>query len=213
MRQKLGLIVTIVAVVGLLVAINSVTYVSEEEKRDSEVAPNRSTYHAGPTGTRALYDLLNESGYGVMRWRDIPEKLLSEGQKVQTFVIIGDTKISINEEEAESLLLWVERGGRLVLVDRRPEELLLPTSGEWAVTAQFISFPTFEVDPGSVEQMVQDVEAVSPVQPTLLTSNVAEVLPSRFAGMIEIAPKPKPSEKAEHSLPFGFDEDEEESPS
>ena len=75
-----------------------------------------------PQGARALYDFLNESGRKVIRWREIPEKLLNENnQRVSTFVIIGNTPLSIEEDEAKSLLLWVRRGGRLVLIDRRPE--------------------------------------------------------------------------------------------
>jgi len=122
MRQRLGIIITIVLALGVLIVINSIAYVSEEEKQDSELVPNRSSYNAGATGTRALYDLLSESGSKVMRWREAPEKLLGDsGRQVQTFVIIGNTPISVAEDEAISLLLWVERGGRLVIIDRRPE--------------------------------------------------------------------------------------------
>src|SRR5688572_27605905 len=103
MRQKLAIIVTILLVVGVLIGINAVTYVGEEEQPDSELAPNRSTYHSGATGTRALYDFLSESGYKVMRWREIPERLLRDDQQqVQTFVIIGDTPLSIDEDQAKS---------------------------------------------------------------------------------------------------------------
>ena len=81
--------------------------------QDTELSPNRSTYHSGATGTRALYDFLSESGYPVMRWREVPAQLLADTrQKVQTFVIIGDTALSIDEDEAASLLLWVQRGGQ-----------------------------------------------------------------------------------------------------
>src|SRR5687767_13049273 len=108
MRQKFAIIVTVVLVLGVLIAINAASYESEDERQDSEVAPNRSTYHSGATGTRALYDFLSESGYPVMRWREIPAQLMGDNrQKVQTFVIIGDTELSIQEDEAASLLLWV----------------------------------------------------------------------------------------------------------
>ena len=124
MRQRLGIIITIVLAIGVLIVINSAAYVSKEEQLDSELNPNRSTYNAGGTGTRALYDFLSESGYQVMRWRDTPERLLgSAGQKVQTFVVIGRPKIAVDEAAAESLLLWVARGGRLVIIDRQPVKL------------------------------------------------------------------------------------------
>ena len=105
MRQKLAVIITIVVVAGVLIAMNAVAYVSKEEQQDSELAPNRSTYHSGPTGTRALYDFLSASGYKVMRWREAPEKLLGiDGQKVQTFVIIGRTPLTIDEDQAHAVI-------------------------------------------------------------------------------------------------------------
>ena len=78
MRQRITIILTFVVIIGLLVILNSITYVNQEKAEDSEITPNRSTYHAGPTGTRALHDLLNESGYKVIRWRETPQKLLGE---------------------------------------------------------------------------------------------------------------------------------------
>src|SRR5215204_4263729 len=115
MRQRLTIILTFVVIIGLLVILNTFTYVKEDKTRDLEVAPNRSTYHSGPTGTRALHDLLNESGYKVIRWRETPDKLMSEsGKSVNTFVVIGRTKIEFTFDEAKSLREWVWRGGRLV---------------------------------------------------------------------------------------------------
>ncbi len=76
MRQRLTIILTIVVVLGVLVVLNAVTYVGEEKTRDSEMSANRSTFHSGPTGSRAFYDFLQESGYKVIRWRELPEKLL-----------------------------------------------------------------------------------------------------------------------------------------
>lgn len=192
MRQRLGIIITIVLALGLLLAINSVAYVSEEEKQDSELAPNRSTYNAGATGTRALYDLLSESGYKVMRWREAPEKLLGDsGQQVQTFVIIGNTLVSVEEDEAESLLLWVERGGRLVIIDRRPENYLLPPSGDWTINTEFLNYPGFGVDPANPEQMTEGVKPLRPIQPTVLTRDVESVMPSKFFAEIKFSASSK----------------------
>jgi hypothetical protein len=172
--------------IGILIAINSLSYVSEDEKQDSELSPNRSSYNAGATGTRGLYDFLNESGYKVMRWRDTPEHLLGDaGKNVRTFVIVGEPRVTVEQEEAKSLLLWVERGGRLVIIDRRPEDDLLPFSGEWKVTTEFLEFPGFGVDPAHPEQMTQGVKPLNPVQPTLLTRDVESVQPSRFFSAIK----------------------------
>lgn len=186
MRQRLGIIITIAVAVGVLIVINSAAYVSKEEQQDSELSPNRSTYNAGATGTRALYDFLSESGYKVMRWREAPERLLgASGEQIQTFVIIGTPQVAIEQEEAKSLLEWVERGGRLVIIDRRPEEFLLPASGDWRVTTELINFPGFGVDPAHQEQMTEGVKPLYPVLPTLLTQNVESVMPSKFFSSIK----------------------------
>ncbi len=191
MRRNFGIIVTILLAIVVLIAINSLSYVSEEEKQDSEFAPNRSTYHAGPTGTRAFYDLLSESGYKVMRWREIPEKLLGvTGNQVRTFVIVGDTRVMIEDEEAASLMHWVELGGRLVLIDRHPQNGLLPVSGEWRVTTEYIDYPDLTADPASQVKMTEGVKPVSPVQPTSLTHKVTSVMPSRFFAAIKLSSQP-----------------------
>jgi hypothetical protein len=188
MRKRFGIIVTIILAIAVLVAINSLSYVSEDEKQDSEFAPNRSTYHSGPTGTRALYDLLSESGYRVMRWREAPEKLLgASGDQVRTFVIIGNTRVIIEDEEAASLLHWVNRGGRLVIIDRHPQKDLLPPSGEWRVTTEYIDYPDLTSDPASQEIMTKGMKPLSPVQPTLLTRNVDSVMTSRFFAAIKLS--------------------------
>src|ERR1044071_9118966 len=119
MRQRLTIILTFVVIIGALVALNTLTYVKKEESQDFEVAPNRSTYHSGPTGLRALHDLLNESGYQVIRWRETPQKLLSDsGKPVTTFVVVGLMQLPFTAEEHKALRNWVARGGRLVFIDR-----------------------------------------------------------------------------------------------
>src|SRR5216684_522017 len=164
MRQRFGIILMFVLAVVILIAINSVAYVQEEDKQDSELAPNRSSYNAGATGTRAFYDFLTESGYKVTRWREPPEKLLGAGgEKIGTVVIVGRPTVSIEEEEAKSLLLWVERGGHLVIID----------------------YPGFGVDPANQQQMTEGVKAIRPAQPTLLTRAVDSVMPSRFYSAIK----------------------------
>jgi hypothetical protein len=195
MRQRLGIIFSIVLAVGILVAINSAAYVTEEQKQDTEIMPDRSTYNAGATGTRALHDFLNESGYPVMRWREPPVKLLgSGGVTVRTFVIVGRPRVSIDEEEAQTLLLWVERGGRLVIIDRRPDDHLLPRSGEWKVTTEFLDF-AMSADPAQVNQMTEGVKPIEPSQPTLLTRDVDLVMPSRYFAAIKFFPLSKDEKK------------------
>lgn len=187
MRQRLTIILTMAVILALLVILNTVAYVKDELLQDTELTANRSTYHAGPTGSRALYDLLSESGYKVMRWRELPAKLLGDaGQKVKTFVVIGKTKIAFTEDEAHGLLAWVARGGNLVLIDRDPEAILLRQPSEWLVTPRHITFPDLDVNPGDPKQMTEKVTALQPVQPTLFTHDIQAVMPSRFASRLSI---------------------------
>jgi hypothetical protein len=212
MRERLGIIITIIVAVGVLIAINSAAYVTEEEKLDSEMNPNRSSYNAGATGTRAFYDFLSESGYPVMRWRDTPERLLgAAGEKVRTFVIVGRPKVAVDEDGAKSLLLWVARGGRLVLIDRRPDDSLLPLAGEWKITTEFLDFPGFDSDPARPQQMTENVKPLHPVLPTPLTRDVESVMPSRYFSAIKFfstnksaaSPTPDNSNTEDEFDPFG----------
>lgn len=188
MRQRLIVIVTLIIVVVVLVLLNAASYVKVEPTADSEAYPDRSTFNAGATGTRALYDFLHESGYQVGRWREPTSSLLSfSGPKPATFVVIGNTRIPITAAESKELLHWVETGGRLVLIDRTPDQSLLIPSGEWTITTHVINSPFFDLDPNNFEQMTRDVDQVPPSQPMLLARDVDKILPSRFAGLIKVA--------------------------
>ena len=199
MRQRVIAFITILIVVVVFVALNAATYKSEEEKkRDSEFTPNRSTYHSGPTGMRAFYDFLNESGYRVMRWRETPEKLLgSSGQEVQTFVVIGHTQMPFEGEQAKSVLAWVSAGGRLVIVDRMPQPELLPASQGWAINTELSKSSGFGIDPANAQAMTEGVSPVPPVQPALLTRDIDSMMPSRLASRIKLFTNLKQVENGE----------------
>ena len=187
MRQRITIILTFIVIIGLLVILNTVSYVQEEKKGDNEITPNRSTYHAGPTGTRALHDLLSESGYKVIRWREKPDRLLGEsGKSVNTFVVIGRTRIEFTFDEAKSLREWVWKGGRLVLIDRKVDRELAPPSQGWGIKALEFAYPSIEDDPGDQAQMTRGVAPQHAVQPTVMTSTIESVMPSRFAARIQI---------------------------
>ena len=190
MRQRIFIIVTLVVVVLVLIAINAASYVKIEQAGDSEGWPDRSTFNSGATGTRALYDFLRESGYQVTRWSESPASLLSiGGPKPATIVVIGRTVRPISKTESKELLRWVEKGGRLVIIDRSPNPNLLPESGVWNIASHAFSFPWADIDPNNLEQMTNGVKPVSASQPTLLARDVGSVLPSRFAAAITIAPQ------------------------
>ncbi|HEY0375462.1 MAG TPA: DUF4350 domain-containing protein [Pyrinomonadaceae bacterium] len=224
MRQRFAIVITVAAVVVLLVVLNTASYVGEERQPDTEFNPDRSTYNAGATGARALYDLLAESGRRVMRWREQPHRLLNvEGNSApSTFVVIGKTRLPFDEEEARSLLRWVETGGRLVVIDRRPDPRLLPRSEKWAISTDARELPR-DVHPDRIEEMTAGVKPVRASQPGWLTRDIELVQPSRFAGAINIsgetqpaaaeAPPPPPPPVAEGNEDYeDYEEDEEPPP-
>lgn len=188
MSQRLTIILTFVVIIGVLVLLNSLTYVKDEPPHDSEIAPNRSTYHSGPTGTRAFHDLLSESGYKVIRWRETTEKLAgNSGSMISTFVVVGQMRVPFTEDEAETLHKWIALGGRLVLLDRNAESHLLPKSNGWSVGWTGLSYPDLDTDPADTKKMTENVTALLPVQPTALTRGVTSVMPSRFASRVTVA--------------------------
>jgi hypothetical protein len=190
MRQRLTIILTFVAIIGALVIINTLTHVQEDKSGDTEIGADRSSYHHGPTGTRALHDFLNESGYKVMRWRAETSDLLKDpGNMVSTFVVVGQTRIPFEDDEFALLRRWVSLGGRLVIIDRSPDGFLSPWG--WNISTRNLAFPALNTNPGDVKQMTQDVTELKPVQPTLLTSHVASVMPSRFASRMTVAAIPE----------------------
>jgi uncharacterized protein DUF4350 len=189
MRQRLTIILTFVVIIGLLVLLNTLTYVKQEKTRDSEILPNRSTYHSGPTGTRALHDFMAESGYKVMRWREAPEKLLgATGENVATFVVIGSTQLPFTEEQSRALAQWVARGGCYVRIDREPALDRSLRSDTWTIVSRAANYPNLDTDPADASKMTDSVSPLTPTQPTRLTHNVADVLPSQFAARLTILP-------------------------
>jgi hypothetical protein len=207
MRGRLALIITIALVLLLLVFLNAASYVSVERTSDSEYNPDRSTYNSGSTGTRALYDFLNETGRPVTRWREAPGLLLKsqvEGIRPRTFVVVGETRIGFDEKEAKDLLDWVRQGGRLVIIDRQPDVRLLPASGDWHVSTQLVKLPSPDAHSDNPDEMTAGVSLAHAAAPTPLTVGVESVLPSRFASLIRItadapvanraaAPSPSPT--------------------
>jgi hypothetical protein len=187
-RGRLTIFLTIFVVLVVLVMLNAASYVRVEEEADAEIVPNRSTAHAGPTGTRALHDFLAQSGYRVVRWSEPPSGLLgSNALKPATFVVVGRLRTQFTKEDARAVLHWVEQGGRLVIIDRQPDASLLPVSAGWQVAAERFQYPAPQTRPENADEMTAGMKPVAPTQPTLLTHTVRQVAPSRFAARLHIA--------------------------
>src|SRR2546421_11361494 len=187
MRGRLLIFLTVVVMVVVLVALNAASYVRVEQEGDTEFAPDRSTLNAGGTGTLALFDYLQQRGLDVVRWKQPISALASEGEgAVSSFVVVGRTRHPFEKKDADAVLRWVARGGRLVIIDRSPNPSLLPTSGRWRVGSELFEIPGPDVRPDDVEQMTRGVPLIAPAQPTALTRDVSEVTRSRFAGRLHV---------------------------
>ena len=93
------------------------------------------------------------------------------------------------------MLEWVDRGGRLVIIDRTPPEEFLKGLRDWNVEFKTHDLEMrFGIDPADQKMMTADTPASRPVQPTaLMTARVNAIQTSRFASHIDIAWKPEPS--------------------
>ncbi|HJR07538.1 MAG TPA: DUF4350 domain-containing protein [Pyrinomonadaceae bacterium] len=188
MRGKFSVIIFVGVLLVLLVALNAASYVRVEQEAEMELKPDRSTLNAGASGTRALYEFLGESGQRVMRWREPPNALTrsTAGARPSTFVVVGTTRLAFKEEEARSLMEWVEAGGRLVVIDRAPHESLVE-SDEWRINPQAVELPDADVRADDAEALTRDARQLAPSQPTLLTRDVESIAPSRYASRLVAA--------------------------
>lgn len=186
MRQRLLIFGAVAGVIIILLLINAASYVEIERPPENELAPDRSTYNGGPTGTRALYDFLQESGHHVTRWQESPASLNTlEGKaRPAVWVMVGGLKQEYTEEEIKDLLLWVKRGGRLVVIDRFVPEDLLPPSASWHFALRTSAFNPFQSSPDDQTWLTTGVTTAKPVQPSLFVQGVEQIQASRLASTI-----------------------------
>jgi hypothetical protein len=188
MKQRLAILLLIALVVAALIGLNAASYQQQQKAQDSESFPNRSSYNSGATGTQAWYSLLSETGRKVMRWQEAPASLLTTKMPPAVFVVVGTVRREFTSKEAETLLEWVNNGGRLVLIDREPPEDLAVTTANWKITIKPLSphFDIYGTDPTSREQMTSGVAAARPSQPSVFTQGVNAVQFSKFAEKIDL---------------------------
>ncbi len=187
MRQKFLIIPALIFLAVLLVGLNAASYTQKEELPDTEIAPNRSTYHAGATGTHAFYDLLAETGRKPTRWQEPMSALLSNSKNIpSTFVVIGQTQREFTDKEIEQLLSWVSQGGKLVIIDRKPPSELVKTTANWSISFEpSKDLPFINIDPNDQNQMTENAFAAKPIQPSVFTEKINAVQMSRFASSIK----------------------------
>jgi Domain of unknown function (DUF4350) len=186
-RGRFSIFVFAALVVALLVALNAASYVRVEREPELEANPDRSTTNAGPTGTRAIYEYLEATGHKVARWRETTDALLAAKAEAQpaTFVVVGSVRRRFTDEEKKSLMRWVARGGRLVVIDRLPEQIV-ERGGRWGVGSLLTSFPGPDSRADDVDQLLAGTKPVAPTQPTALAASVERVVPSRYASRLRV---------------------------
>jgi len=185
MKQKFLIFIALITLIIVLVGLNAASYVQKIKEPDDELFPNRSSYNAGATGTRAFYELLSETGRKPTRWQEPPNALLSNKNAPNTFVIIGSIKREYTDPEAKDLLRWVSEGGKLVIIDREPPRDLVATTANWSISLSGEPEPGFfGTDPSDSKQMTDNVGAAKPVQPSVYTNNINAVQPSKFASTV-----------------------------
>ena len=188
MKQKVLIFLSLILMVVLLVGLNAATYVQKEKVPDTELAPNRSTYNYGSTGSQAFYSLLSETGRRVRRWQSPLDTISSSGsEQPAVFVMIGPLRRELTEVENTQLMSWVSSGGTLVLIDREPSAQLALTTANWQISVSAReSSALYNVDPADQKQMTADTPAIKPSFPSAFAHSVNSVQPSRFASSIDI---------------------------
>ncbi|MDQ4122937.1 MAG: DUF4350 domain-containing protein [Acidobacteriota bacterium] len=188
MRERAFVLLSLIIILVALVGLNAASYVRTKEEPDSEDRARRTTFNAGATGTKAFYDFLRETGRHTIRWQQRTSALLEPGRnQPSTLFIIGETMRPFEDKDIRGILSWTEDGGTLVVIDREPNPALLPPSSGWKISAA--SKPTFivgQANSDNVNEMTSGVTAAKPVQPSIFTSGVNSVMPSKYAAAINI---------------------------
>ncbi|NOT61400.1 MAG: DUF4350 domain-containing protein [Acidobacteria bacterium] len=123
MRRYLGTIATFGIALLVLIALSLAGNVELYQEAESEAEPRRSSFNAGPTGTRAFYQLLEESGHRVSRWRERFRALKSQAPN-GVLVMIGPFAGGLSDDDAEALQDWIQEGGHVFVISRLPQEQL-----------------------------------------------------------------------------------------
>lgn len=196
MRRYLGIIISIALALGALIALSAAGNLDFDKPPENEREPNRSSYNSGPTGTRAFYQLLEESGMAVTRLRE-DFKSLNVGVTKPAeamLVVVGPftPNFDIPYEEAAALQKWIADGGNALIVSRYP----ISQFGDPMIQSRIQNpNPPWTA---SVETLIDRSSDELIVQPTELTRNLRGLELTTLAARIKF------------ELP-DIDEDEEES--
>lgn len=194
MRRNLSIIIAVTIVVAVLIALSAASFFTLDRPIESEAEPRRTTYNSGPTGTRALYQFLEESGQPVSRWRQGYEAL-ADTNHADLMVAIGpflNDSVPTRREET-ALRRWISDGGNLLVISRNPNfEFTDPALHvAWTKADQDWTKPADKIADPLSDRLI--------VQPTRLTKDLRGLQLSTLASRVivyrppVVTPSPAPS--------------------
>ncbi|HEU0175795.1 MAG TPA: DUF4350 domain-containing protein [Blastocatellia bacterium] len=184
MRRYFASAITVIIVIFALIAMSVAGDIKFDRPSENEFEPNRSTYNSGPTGTRAFYQFLEESGTPVARWRGRYSQLHAEA-KDSILVIIGPflSGQTISDDETGALQGWISTGGRALIISRVPIEQF----GDPSIRAKAPDkSPARDATP---EQFIYEDSDQLIAQPTELTRKVRGLALSNLASRLSFHPR------------------------
>ncbi len=198
MRRYLGIIIGITLALGAFIALSAAGNLDFDRPPENEREPIRSSYNSGPTGTRAFYQLLEESGSPVVRLREDFKSLSTDAPNPAEamMIVVGpfNPNSDIAYEEAAALQKWIADGGNALIVSRYPisqfgdpmiQSKVQDKNPPWTTPTETL------IDPASDSLIVQ---------PTELTRNVRGLELTTLAARIKFEP-PDIEEDEEESSP------------
>ncbi|MGE0103905.1 MAG: DUF4350 domain-containing protein [Blastocatellales bacterium] len=194
MRRYLGITVTILLAIGALAGLSAVGNVEMDRPEEGELNPVRSSYNPGPTGTRAFYQLLEESGVPVARWRQ-PYAMLKTEARNEMLVIVGPFPqgATLPENEVSELQRWVEAGGSALIVSRHPYAQF---GDPFIHSAMPSENPQWNAP---TDLLIDSQSDIYIQQPTELTRGLRGLAISHLASRLTFRPPEEPEEPEEES--------------
>jgi uncharacterized protein DUF4350 len=197
MRRYLGIIATASMVIVVLIALSAAGNIELDRPSENETQPIRSSYSTGATGTRAFYQLLEESGRPVARWR---ESYISLAEKAGDALLVAvgpfQYDITLPPDEAQALQDFISGGGNALIISRSPGKQL----GEPGIHSISINSRITAKNPpwfAATELIVDPRSEELIIQPTELTKGLDQLSLSQLAARMTFEPPAKaPSEQA-----------------
>lgn len=111
MRRRLSQDAWVLLILGFfLMLLGLVTRAHQKSTGGIDVIPKRSTYSTAPSGMKALYETLHDTGYNVTRHLEPFTVLPKDG-----VLFICSPEIPVSANEWDSLRKWTEKGNMLIV--------------------------------------------------------------------------------------------------